>query len=67
MNKIHSHSVITTPEGSNYLVIEHRKKFIKTLNEGGMEMFISESEAERSTIRDGGEAMDVIKKFWYGP
>ncbi len=65
MKKIQSHSVITTPEGANYLVVEHRKKFIKTLNEVGLEMFISESEAERSTVRDGSDAMDVIKRFWY--
>ncbi len=67
MKKILKGSVIETPEGAYHWVIEHKGEHIKVRNEEGYVTFIGEATAKRSTIRDGGDAMDVIKKFWYGP
>lgn len=66
MKKILKGSVIIT-EGAKYWVIEHKKKFIKVLNEDNKEMHVSESvaEADGTVIKGGGDAMDIIKEIWY--
>jgi hypothetical protein len=65
MKKILKGSVIKDSGGGYHWVVEHRKGFIKCLEENGRETHVGESTAQDGDVIDGAEAMDIIRRIWY--
>jgi hypothetical protein len=65
MKKILKGSVVISAGGDKFWVIEHKKGFIKVLNEAGKEQYVSEATASTGAIMDGSDAMDIIREVWY--